>query len=178
MSTIAAAIGRILIALLFVLSGFGKLIDVPGTEAMITAAALPSGLAMPTGIFEILGGLALALGFMTRLVAILLAGFTLAATLFFHNQLGDPMQQIMALKNLAIVGGLLGVFAHSQMRWGYERLTLERRAEIAEREAAAKVHEAELRAARAEGRAETPTPVVAEPVDALTRPRRRWFDGW
>lgn len=182
MSHIAALIGRILIAAMFVLSGFGKLFDVAGTEAMITGAGLPSGLAMPVAIFEIVAGLALALGFMTRFAAILLAGFTLLATLFFHNRLTDPMQQVLALKNLAIAGGLLGIFAHSQMRWSYDSMKLERRAEIAERDALQKVRDAEMRAARAEGRAEAPVveparTVTARPVDSLTAPppRRKWF---
>lgn len=181
MSHVAAFVGRILVAVLFVFSGFGKLMDLAGTDAAITAVGLPSGLALPTAILEIIAGLCLALGFMTRLAAILLAGFTLLAAFFFHNRLSDPMQQAHALKNLAIAGGLLGIFAHSQMRWSYDSMRLQRRAEVAERDAAERVHEAELRAAKAEGRAEAPVvepgrTVVAQPVDSLTQPRRRgWF---
>lgn len=177
MSHIVAFVGRIMIAAIFVLSGIGKLADVDGTDAAIVAAGLPSGLALPTAIFEIVAGLCLAIGLMTRLAAILLAGFTLLAALFFHNQIGDPLQQAMFLKNVAIAGGLLAVFAHSQMRWSYDSMRLRRRAEVAERDAAEKIHEAELRAARAEGRAESPgATVVAHPVDSLTSPpKRRWF---
>lgn len=191
MSHIAALIGRILIAVLFIVSGFGKLLDVVGTEAMITGAGLPANLALPTGVFEILAGLCLVLGFMTRFAAILLAGFSLLAAILFHNQLTDPIQQAMALKNLAIAGGLLGIFAHSQMRWSYDSMKLERRAEVAERDAADKVREAEMRAARAEGRAEAPVvaphteptvvapapgqTIIAEPVDSLTQPKKKWF---
>ena len=177
MSHVAAFVGRLMIAAIFILSGFGKLADLPGTDAMIIRAGLPSGLALPVAGFEILAGLCLAIGLMTRLVAILLAGFTLLAALFFHNRLGDPLQQVQFLKNVAIAGGLLAVFAHSQMRWSYDSMRLRRRAEVAERDAAEKVHEAELRAARAEGRADAPgTTVVAQPVDSLANPpRHRWF---
>ena len=192
MSHIAAFIGRIMLAVLFIVSGFGKLMDLSTTEDMITGAGLPSGLALPLALFEILGGIALVAGIMTRFAAILLAAFTLLAALFFHNRLTDPMQQVHALKNLAIAGGLLCLFAHSQMRWSYDSMRLRRRAELAETEAAAKVHDAELRASRAEGRAEvradervvpvrtldTDETVRARPVDTLTTPprrRRRWF---
>ncbi|WP_327195110.1 DoxX family protein, partial [Sphingomonas sp. LH128] len=51
-SKIAAIIGRILIALIFIFSGAGKLADISATETMIVAAGLPSGLAIPTGLFE------------------------------------------------------------------------------------------------------------------------------
>ncbi len=150
MNTIAALIGRILLSLIFIVSGASKLFDPAGTEALITGVGLPSGLAIPAGLFELIAGLALALGFMTRLFSILLAGFCLVTAFFFHNQFGDPMQAAMALKNVAIAGGLLCLFAHSQMRWSYDSMRLKRKAEIAERDAAEKVREAELRAAKAE----------------------------
>jgi putative oxidoreductase len=150
MNTIAALIGRILLSLIFIVSGASKLFDPAGTEALITGVGLPAGLAIPAGLFELIAGLALALGFMTRLFSVLLAGFCLVTAFFFHNQFGDPMQAAMALKNVAIAGGLLCLFAHSQMRWSYDSMRLKRKAEIAERDAAEKVREAELRAAKAE----------------------------
>lgn len=166
--------------------------DVAGTEAMITGVGLPSGLAIPTGIFELVAGLCLAAGFMVRLVAILLAGFTALAILFFHNQLADPMELLMALKDLAIIGGLALAFAHSQMWSHYYAISRERRSEKMARGAEERVHEAELRAARAEARAEALSQgrePVAEPGttntvttdtdgDGIpdTRRRRRWFD--
>lgn len=163
MNVIAALIGRILLSLIFIVSGASKLFDPAITETMITAAGLPPGLAIPAGIFELLAGLAIALGFMTRLVSILLAGFCLATALFFHRNFTDPLQATMALKNLAIAGGFLCLFAHSQMRWSYDSMRLTRRAEIAERDSAGKIHEAELRASAAEARADglRAAPVVA-----------------
>lgn len=195
MSTIAAVIGRILLAVIFVLSGLFKLADPAATEAMITGAGLPSGLAVPTGAFEILAGLALAFGLMTRLAAVLLFVFVALSTLFFHNRLTDPMQLTQALKNLAIMGGLLLVFAHSQMWWSWDRMRRERRSALAVRDAELRgatavsaaeqrAHEAELRAARAEGRVEgahtvpvDERPVVGDvPHDGVPRPhRRRWW---
>ena len=168
MNMIAAAIGRILLSLIFIVSGASKLFDPATTEAMISGAGLPAGLAIPVGAFELIGGIAIALGFMTRLFSILLAGFCLATALFFHRDFTDPTQAAMALKNVAIAGGFLCLFAHSQMRWSYDSMRLTRKAEIAERDGAAKVHEAEVRAAKAEARADglRTAPVVAAPVAA------------
>ena len=165
---IAAVIGRILLSLIFIVSGASKLFDPAGTEAMITGAGLPAGLAIPVGAFELVAGLAVALGFMTRLFAILLAGFSLLTILFFHREFTDPMQAAMAMKNLAIAGGLLCLFAHAQMRWSYDSMRLHRKAEIAERDSVTKVHDAEMRAAAAEARAEgmRTAPVAAAPVAA------------
>ncbi len=184
MSTIAAVIGRIFIAVIFIVSGAGKIMDPATTEVMITGAGLPSGLAIPTGIFEVLAGLALALGVMTRLAAILLFGFTALATLFFHRNVTDPMQAAMALKNLAMMGGLLLVFAHSQMWWSWDRVRTARKGEVATLDAQQRTHEAELRAARAEGMAEGARTGRVDPAVAVTDTngdgvpevrKRRWF---
>ena len=170
MNMIAAAIGRILLSLIFIVSGASKLFDPATTEAMIVGAGLPGGLAIPAGAFELIGGIAIALGFMTRLFSILLAGFCLATALFYHRDFTDPVQSAMALKNVAIAGGYLCLFAHSQMRWSYDSMRLTRKAEIAERDAGVKVHDAELRATAAEARAEglrtAPVVPAAAPVAA------------
>ena len=170
MSAIAAFFGRLMLAALFVLAGIPKIIDPSGAAAMLEGANLPGSLAMPTGVFEVVAGLLLALGFMTRLVSILLAGFVLLATFFFHNQFGDPLQAAMALKNVAIAGGLLVVFAYGHMRWSYDHMRAARRGEVAARDADVRAHEAELRAARAEGAAHAAGVTVAD-----EKPRRRWF---
>lgn len=153
MSALAAFIGRLMLAALFVLAGIPKIIDPSGAATMLQSVGLPASLGMPSGIFEVVAGLLLALGFMTRLVSILLAGFTLLTTMFFHNQFGDPLQAAMALKNVAIAGGLLVVFAYGQMRWSYDHMRTTRKGEVAAAKAEARAHEAELAAARAEGRA-------------------------
>lgn len=188
MSKIAAIIGRFLIAIIFIVSGASKLMDVSATETMIVAAGLPAGLAIPTGLFELITGLCLAAGFMVRLVSVLLIGFAALTILFFHRQFADPVQQIMALKNLAIIGGLCLAFTHSQMWNHYYAITRERRGELAARDADARAREAELRAARAEARAdvlaETRAATDTVPAAALSDydrgaipvTRRRWFD--
>ena len=178
MSTIAAVIGRLLVALLFVVSGVMKVIDPGKTAEMLGSVGLSPALTLPAALFEIVLGIALAIGLMTRLSAILLAGFTVLTILFFHNQFNDPAQLPTILLHVALVGGLLGLFAHSQIRWSYDALRERRRVDLAERDRVAesrvheaerkaderihdahrtaeeRAHEAELRAARAEARAE------------------------
>lgn len=163
MSMLAVFIGRLFIAVIFIVSGINKLIHVSDTSAMISAAGLPGGLAIPTGLFELIAGICLALGIATRLVSILLTGFVLATILFFHRELTDPMQAMAAMKNLAIAGGLLCLFGYGQTRWSYDALRQRRRDELTAHRAQQHASEAELRAARAEGRAEAAgAPVVVE----------------
>jgi putative oxidoreductase len=111
-----AAVSRILIALLFVLAGFGKLTGLEGTAGYIASQGLPAPmvLAFASGALELVAGLALALGWHARIAAGALAAFTLAATLIFHAFWSFPadqafVQQLMFMKNLAIVGALLFV---------------------------------------------------------------------
>lgn len=184
MATIAAIIGRLCLAALFVLSGIGKVMDPAGTAQYITSTTnLPASLALPTGIFEIVAGLLLAIGFMTRLTSLVLAGFVALTTLLFHYQITDPAQAIQALKNLAIIGGLLMVFAYGQVSWRmstWKERDRRHDAEVAAAKAEARAeadksrHEAELAAARAEGRAEA----AAERPVAVERdtPRRSVAD--
>ena len=144
MSTIAAVIGRIMLAVIFISAGIGKIVDPAGTAAYIeSATTLPGSLALPTGIFELVLGIMQAVGLMSRIVSILLAGFCLLTIFFFHNAFGDPTQLTAALKNLAMAGGLLVVFAYGQMRGSFDHMRERNRA-----------RKAELRAAHAEGKAE------------------------
>jgi putative oxidoreductase len=112
-SSAGAAVGRLLLATIFLLSGVQKLTAASGTIAYIGSAGLPAPEAAygAAVVIEILGGLALLFGYKARLVAAVLAVFTIAAALAFHSDLGDQNQFIHFLKNLAITGGLLQVLA-------------------------------------------------------------------
>lgn len=178
MPTVLAFVGRILIALLFVVSGVNKLVDPAGTAQMLGSVGLPTGLAVPTGLFELVAGLALVFGVLTRLFAVILAAFCLATAFFFHNQLTDPVQAAMLLKNLAIAGGLLCLTAVDSLRWSYDAMRERRRAEIARHDAAERQHDAEVRAARAEGEAAADRTAVVTDVDRDGIPeirKRRWL---
>lgn len=107
------AIGRLLLAAIFIFSGIGKALAPAGTIGYIESAGLPFatlGLIVAIAV-ELGGGVLLALGFKTRIVAIGLAIFSVVTALVFHNALGDQNQLIHFLKNIAMAGGLLQVVA-------------------------------------------------------------------
>ena len=160
MATIAALIGRILLGALFVMAGLGKVMDPAATAAYREAESpFPGSLALAVGVFEVVAGLILASGFMTRLASLALLVFTALATLFFHEQVTDQTQAAMALKNVAIIGGLLMVFAYGQVR-GQVGLWRERD----------RAHDAEVKAAHAEGKAEGATAAAVRsdrPADSV-----------
>ncbi|GGC62326.1 DoxX family protein [Chelatococcus reniformis] len=105
------ALGRLLIAIIFIMSGIRKLLGPDGTEAYIAAAGMP----LPTlaywiaVVVELGGGLLLLVGYQTRWAALVLAVFSAAAAIGFHAKFGDQNQMIHFLKNLAIAGGLLQI---------------------------------------------------------------------
>lgn len=112
-SPIVPALGRLLLAAIFLMSGLGKLADPAATAAYIASKGLPLPelAAWGASAVEVFGGLLLIAGFQTRLAALALAGFTVAAAVLFHAEFGDRNQMIHFLKNIAIVGGLLQVVA-------------------------------------------------------------------
>jgi putative oxidoreductase len=111
-------IARVLLALMFVLAGFGKLAGLEGTAGYIASKGLPMPmvLAAATGVLELVAGVMLIVGWQARWAALALAAFTLLASVLFHNYWAMPaeqqlMQQLMFMKNLAVTGGLLALFA-------------------------------------------------------------------
>mgnify|MGYP000639524115 CR=1 FL=1 len=112
LQTYAHPVGRILMALIFIIAGFGKLGDVQGFAGYMASGGIPAILAWPAVLFEILGGLALLVGFMTRPVALALAAFSVVTAFLFHFDMGNQIQQILFLKNLAMAGGYLVLAAH------------------------------------------------------------------
>lgn len=108
-----SSLGRVLIALLFLISGFGKLSAPAGTIAYITASGMPFPvLGYAAALFvEIVLASLLVVGLKTRAVALLMALFTLAAGAIFHTPLSDPNQFIHFFKNISIAGGMLQIFA-------------------------------------------------------------------
>lgn len=122
-------IGRLLLALLFLPAGISKIGGFAGTVGYIASKGLPLPElgAVIAILVEVVGGLALIAGFGTRVAALVLALFTLAATVIFHNYWGVPadqafVQQLMFFKNIAVVGGLLTLAA-----WGPGPLSLDAR---------------------------------------------------
>ena len=108
----AAAVGRLFIAAIFIISGVGKITGYAGTQAYMESMGVPGALLPIVIALELLGGLAIVVGWQTRIVAFLLAGFTLLSAVLFHADFGDEMQQISFLKNVAISGGFLFLVAY------------------------------------------------------------------
>lgn len=111
-------LGRVLLALMFILAGFGKLTNIGGTAGYIASAGLPMGtvLAVLVGLLELFGGLALAVGFQARWAALALGVFTLLASVLFHKYWAvapeqQMVQQLMFMKNMAVAGGMFVVTA-------------------------------------------------------------------
>jgi putative oxidoreductase len=107
-------IGRLLIVALFLPAGIAKLTGFSGTVAYIQSVGLPAPTAAAALalIVEIVGGLALLIGFKTRFTAIVLAIFTFFASIFFHNYWAAPSDQafvgqLLFFKNVAVIGGLM-----------------------------------------------------------------------
>jgi len=110
--TYAHTAGRILLALIFIVAGLGKLGDVQGFAGYMASGGLPALLAWPAILFEIVAGFLLLVGFQARITALALAAFSLVTALMFHFVPADPGQMTHFLKNLAMAGGYLMVFAH------------------------------------------------------------------
>lgn len=101
---------RILLGLLFVMAGVGKLGDVAGFGGYMASGGIPAVLAWPVVLFEIGAGLALIVGFATRPAALALAAFCVVSGLLYHFDPADQMQMTQLLKNLALAGGYLALF--------------------------------------------------------------------
>ena len=99
--------GRSLLALIFLKAGVGKLSNPAGTMQYMEAMGVPGFLFWPTIALELLGGVAIVIGYQTRLVAFALAVFCVAAGVLFHHHFDDQLQLTMFLKNLAMAGGFL-----------------------------------------------------------------------
>jgi putative oxidoreductase len=112
LSKFSPLIARIIIGGFFLMAGLGKMADPAGIAGYIQSVGLPGLLAWPAILFEIALGLAIIAGFKTRLAALAGAAFCVFTAVVFHNNFGDQVQMTMFLKNFAIAGGFLMIFAH------------------------------------------------------------------
>jgi putative oxidoreductase len=118
-----ALVARIFLAALFIIAGLGKLADPAGTIGYIASVGLPLPSVAYGGAaaLEVLGGLAVLVGFRTRLAALAIAGFSLVSAGIYHNQLSDQIQFVMFMKNVAIAGGFLLLAAFGPGRYSFDR---------------------------------------------------------
>ncbi len=116
----AALAGRTMLAAIFIVAGLNKIGAYAGTQAYMEAFGVP-GILLPAVIaLELAGGIAILIGAQTRIVAVLLAAFTLAAALLFHRDFSQPMQDILFMKNVAIAGAFLLLAAQGPGRWAFD----------------------------------------------------------
>lgn len=119
---VSELVGRSLLSVLFLLSGVGKISAYAATAAYMSSVGVPSILLPVVIVTEVVGALAIVLGWQTRITALLLAGYALLTALVFHTNFADQIEMIMFLKNVSIAGGFLLLVAN-----GAGPLSLDRR---------------------------------------------------
>jgi putative oxidoreductase len=104
--------GRILLAVIFLLSGLTKIAGYTATAGYMSSMGVPSALLPLVIATEVLGSIAVIVGWKTRIAAFLLGGFSVLAGALFHNNFADQIQMIMFMKDVAIAGGFALLVAH------------------------------------------------------------------
>jgi len=112
LQTLSAPLGRVLLAMIFIMSGLNKISTYAGTQGYMDAMGVPGAILPLVIALEVLGGIALIVGFQARLAALGLAGFSVLSALLFHANFADQMQMMMFMKNITIAGGFLMIVAH------------------------------------------------------------------
>ena len=108
-----AFVGRCLMAVMFLMSGFGKVVAPAATIAWITSTGLPMpavGYAVSI-VIEVGGGILPVLGWQTRILGVILSLFAIATAFIFHRNFADQHQLFHFLKNIAVMGGLFQLMA-------------------------------------------------------------------
>ena len=124
----ADVLGRIGLALLFLWSGYTKFAYMVANVAYMKAYGMPAAelLIWPAAVFELIAGAMLVLGWKARWAALALAVYSAISALIFHRYWSVPADQVLDqqthfMKNVAIIGGLLFVFAHGSARFSVQR---------------------------------------------------------
>ncbi|MEO0533142.1 MAG: DoxX family protein [Cyanobacteria bacterium P01_A01_bin.123] len=107
MEMVGILAARILLTAVFIQSALNKILNSAGTQQFMESNGVPSVLLLPTIIVLVAGSLSVLLGYKARIGAWLLIGFLIPATLVFHTDFSDPMNQVQLMKNLGLMGGLL-----------------------------------------------------------------------
>ena len=117
---------RVLLGLIFVMSGITKITGFEGTQQYMASHGIPltAVFLVAAIVVEILGGLSVILGLWARAGAAMLVLFLIPATVIFHTEFGQRTQMIMFLKNLSIMGGLLLLMVHGTKQYALRTLDL------------------------------------------------------
>lgn len=122
-NNLAILIARILMPILFIVAGYGKLGDAyAGTQQYMQAMGVPGFFLPLTILLELGGGLAIMFGFLTRTTALFTAFFTLMTALIFHTNFAEGANQLMFMKNLTIAGGYILLAVTGPGAWSIDAL--------------------------------------------------------
>jgi len=108
----AAPVGRLFLAFMFIMSGLNKIGGYAGTQGWMDSMGVPGALLPLVIALEVLGGLAILVGYRARLVALAMAGFCVLSAILFHANFADQMQMMSFMKNITIAGGFLMIVAN------------------------------------------------------------------
>ena len=112
MEKVSQLVARLFLGHIFLLAGVSKISGYEGTQGYMDAMGVPGMLLPAVILLEIVGGLAVIIGWQTKWASIALAGFTVIAAFIFHNDFSDQIQMILFMKNIAITGGLMLLAVH------------------------------------------------------------------
>ena len=120
-SNFSAPVGRLFIALIFFMSGLNKIGNYANTAGWMESAGVPGALLPLVIALEVVGGAAIILGWQTRIVAFLFAGFCLLSAIIFHADFSDQMQMGMFMKNVGLAGGFLILVVHGAGNYSIDK---------------------------------------------------------
>ena len=124
-------LARILMPILFITAGWGKITGYAATQQYMEAMGVP-GIMLPLVILlEFGGGLAILFGFLTRFTALFTAGFTILTAFLFHSNFAEGVNQLMFMKNLSIAGGFLVLGLVGPGAYSIDRLLSKRKPQAA-----------------------------------------------
>ena len=112
MEKVSHIVARIFLGHIFLMAGLSKIGGYEGTQGYMEAMGVPGGLLPLVIALEVIGGLAIIIGWQTKWASIALAGFTIVSAVIFHSNFADQTQMIMFMKNIAIAGGFLLLAVH------------------------------------------------------------------
>ena len=117
---IVEILGRILLSVIFLINGIGKIFNYEGTIQYMENFDVPGYLIIPAIIVEILFPILLIIGYYTKFSALVLSLFTLVLAVIFHTDFSNQMQLMSFLKNIAIAGGFLIIFVYGPGKYSLD----------------------------------------------------------
>lgn len=119
---LAAPTGRFFLSLIFVTSGLSKIAQYEVTQGYMEAMGVPGALLPLVILTEVVGGLAVMLGWKTRYAAFALAGFSALSALLFHADFSNQSEMTSFMKNIALAGGFLMIFSQGAGSYALDNL--------------------------------------------------------